>query len=94
MNRIPALDDGFLGCADGAIEGLDRLFATFRKEVPGRLKLEKRGLKALQKGVVQLARDARALVDAPFQLRVKFPRELMHTIAVQRPEQCEKGGHQ
>jgi len=66
MNRIPALNDRVLGRADGGIQVLDRLFATFRKEVPSRLKFEERGLKALQKGIVQLARDACALVDPPF----------------------------
>ena len=63
LNGVTALDDRLLGCIDGAVHGRERLFTAFGKHVPGGLKFDKRGLKALQKRVVQVARDARTLVD-------------------------------
>ena len=49
-------------------------------------------MKTLQQRVVQIAGDARALVDALFQARVEFLRDLMEAVPVQRPEQSQKSG--
>jgi hypothetical protein len=41
---------------------------------------------------VQIAGDAQALVDASFEIRVEFPRDLIQTIPVQPSQQYERRG--
>ena len=62
------------------------------KQVARRLKREHQPLHALQQRVVQFARDARALFDAPLQAHVEFPLQLPDTELVGRPQQCQKSG--
>ena len=85
LNRIPALGDGLVSLADGPVERADGLFGAPGKQVARRLEREHQPLKALQQRVVQLARDARTLVDARLQAHVELPLQLPDTELVEPP---------
>lgn len=92
MNRIPALGDCARRHVDRVIESFPGFFGAPGKKVASGLHDNQGTLKTLQQRVVQLASDAGALADALFQARVEFLLDLIEAVAVQRPEQCEKGG--
>jgi len=55
LDRPPALIDGLLGAVDRVIESLNARFGTPRKNIPGRLHLDQRSVKALQQRIVEIA---------------------------------------
>ena len=85
LNGIPAFGDGFVTLADGLVERADGLFGALRKQVARRLEREHQSLHALQQGVVQFARDTRALIQARFACHAEFPLQLPDTQLVGRP---------
>ena len=76
MNGIPAFGDNVMSRADGFVERADGLFGPSGEQVARRLEREHQALKALQKRVVEFARDAPALVEALPKPHIEFSPQL------------------
>ena len=93
MNRGTALRNAFLRCKNCLIQDLHRIVRIAEQQFTSRLKLKNRSLKALQQGVMQLARNPRALADARLQSTGELPMHLVKTQLVKPPQQCQKSDH-
>jgi hypothetical protein len=90
LNRIPTFGDGPVSFPDGAVELADGLFGAPGEQVPYGLEEEHQPLKALQQRVVQLARDARALLNPLFDARIEFALKLRNPQLPGGPQQCQQ----
>src|ERR1017187_9176002 len=86
LNGIATLGDGLVSLADGPVKRADGLFGAPWEQVAPRLEREHQSLKALQKRVVQFARDARSLLDTPLQAHVEGPLQLPETELIRCPQ--------
>src|SRR5271154_3761919 len=88
MYRIPALGDGLLRPFECSVKSLYCLFGPPWEHVARRLKSEHEPVKTLQQRVMQIAGDARALIQTSVELLC----DLMEPEPVQRPQQRQKSG--
>src|SRR5271166_4220684 len=90
---IPALGDRFRRLIDCASECFLGFVGARREQVISSLKMEQQPVKTLQQGVVQIPRDAGALVDALLQAHVELVSQLTEAESMKRQEQYQKRGH-
>ena len=87
LNGIPALGERFLGFVDRLVQRLLGFSRVSGHQVAGRLKLEHQSVKRLQQSIVQISRDAGALIHLRFQPYLELMLYLPQAVLIEQPQQ-------
>ena len=89
LHRVPAFGDRLRRVFNRTIQFLFRLCRALRQQVRRGLEPQQQSVEALQQRVVQLPRDARALVDAFVEASLVLTRDLANAPPIPSPHETE-----